>query len=520
MNRSQINEILLPAGALAVAFIAYILTSGKIADHDAFVMGEVAQRLAAGKLLYLEAWDNKPPLALLFYYPSQALAPGSYLAQQVFTFLWTAAQALATFILLRGEKLWIRGVIAILVLWAPLMRTDFAWGSSEDAVNGFTILLAVLGYRVFRDGNISLMQWLICGMAAVFALHARQPGVLFLALPLAALAASPQTRQAKLRALAGIAGGGIIAFAAVVGIMLLISDWTSYLSIMVKGPMHYSGAQQYLESKAAGGAAAGTQLATGSALPGFKAFLIEKLLVIRNVLLEHFTILGSDILFVFPVLAVVFNTGRRWRMIAALFLGTGLAAVLLPMKLFSHYHQQLIPVFAIGTLFLLRRLDEVSAPLAKSLAIGLLGILLLKVGLTAEALRYDNGEKAEMAQVIRLIEAESRPAERLFTVGRNSAYIYYRSHIPAVHKIHWDLFFGWLSRYLPVNIATVMDEITTSPPAWIVIDRNDHEKYLLRPDPAGEGDVRIGELLRRLDQKYHYEMIQQVGRWRVLRRVG
>ncbi len=527
MNRSKICETILLGSAFVVALIAYIVTSGKIADHDAFVMGEVAQRLVEGKSLYIEAWDNKPPLALLFYYPSQVFAPHSYLGQQAFTFLWTAAQSLAVFFLLRGEKSWIRVVIAVIVLWTPLSRTDFAWGSSEDAVNGFTILLAVLGYRVLRDGRIGSGLWLVCGMAAGFALHTRQPGILFLGFPITALVISPHPCYAKIRAFVLTAVGCAVAFSIVIGTMLLVSDWTSYLDIMFNKPMQYIGVKNNIMNSETSivvphpdvlGEHSGEALST---LSGFITILIDKIHVIRAVLLEHFSILGMNVLFVIPVLAIFVNSGWRRRLMAAMLLCIGLAVVLLPMKGFSHYHQQLIPVFAIGTLFLLRRLDEVSlqrhaAPLAKLLAVGLLVILLFKVTLTAETLRFDNGEQVEMNKVVRIIESESLEEDKLFAVGKNSAYIYYRSTMEPCHKFHWDKFFGWLSIYLPQNIETVMDSIAEKPPNWIVIDRDSHEKFMLRPNEAKEEQVRTGVLLRRLNDNHAYKSVHEIGRWLIL----
>ncbi len=520
MSLPKIGEYIFAGSAFAVALIAYVITSGKIADHDPFVMGEVAQRLAEGKSLYLEAWDNKPPLALLFYYPSQAVAPHSYLGQQVFTFCWTAASALAIFFLLRGEKSWIRVVIATIVLWTPLSRTDFAWGSSEDAANGFTILLAVLGYRVLRDGRIGSVLWFVCGMAAGFALHTRQSAVIFLGFPIAALLISPQLRYAKIRAFALIIFGCALAFAIVIGIMLVVSDWPSYLDIMVNKPMQYSGVKDIISTGQridVSGEYSGDGL---SLLPGFTTMLVEKLHVFRSVLLEHFQRLGMDILLVIPVLAIFLNSGRRWRMMALLLVCIGIAAVLLPMKLFSHYHQQLIPTFAIGTLFLLRRFDEVSPHLAKSLAVGLLGIMFFKVAITAEELRYDNGEQAEMGKVVQIIESESREEDRLFAVGKNSAYIYYLSTMEPCHKIHWEIFFGWLSAYLPMNVETVMDSIVAKPPNWIAIDRDALEKFVIHPNEAEEGVVRTGKLLRRLNEKNTYESAHEVGRWHILQRMN
>ncbi len=190
---------ILLVGSCLISMAAYYFTAGSITDHDPFVMAESAQRVARGNALYIDTWDNKPPLPLLYYLPSQIIAPGSYLVQQLFTFLWSAAaQALAAYWLLRGEKAWIRFIVVTFVIWAPLMRWEYVWGSSEYAVNGFTLLLAVLGYRILRDGQLSFGLWLFTGLCAGFAFHTRQPGVLFLALPIMALVlGSPVNRNTR-----------------------------------------------------------------------------------------------------------------------------------------------------------------------------------------------------------------------------------------------------------------------------------------------------------------------------------
>ena len=510
------SEFFLMGMAMLVAFAAYLLTAGKIADHDAFVMGETAQLLASGKALYIDAWDNKPPLTLLFYFPSQWLAPHSYLVQQLFTFLWTALQAMAVFWLLKGEKSWIRITIATLILWMPLTWTDFAWGSSEDVVNGFTIILTVIGYRIMRDGKIRPALWLIAGLALGAAFHARQPGIFFMGLPLAALFISPQPWNEKFQSLAMSAIGCMIAFAAIIGIMLLISDWSSYVDIMFNKPAQYGGIKPNMATAAAVEGIAAPAVNTPNVVMRFLQLLIDKSHVIRSVLIEHFSLLGMNLLLVVPLLAIFICQGR-WRIFALLAVGIGMASVLLPMKLFSHYHQQLIPVFAIAALLILRRIDSLSLPVARGLAIGLLSVILLKVVLTAETLRNDNGEMAEMNRIVEMIEEKSSAQDRLFAVGRNSAYIYYRSSLEFVHKIHWDKFFGWLSIYLPVNVETVMDEIIEKPPDWIIIDQESHDRIRFLSKNIPENDARIARLLQQLNSEYIYQEVYRSGRWIAVR---
>ena len=85
-----------PALALAgaVAYVALLTSAaGGIADHDVFVMARVARDVLDGKALYGQAWDNKAPLAILFYAVPAAIAPRSYAAVQLWLGLWRVGQA-------------------------------------------------------------------------------------------------------------------------------------------------------------------------------------------------------------------------------------------------------------------------------------------------------------------------------------------------------------------------------------------------------------------------------------------
>ena len=115
--------------------------------------------------------------------------------------------------------------------------------------------------------------------------------------------------------------------------------------------------------------------------------------------------------------------------------------------------------------------------------------------------------------MVRFVESESRPDDTLLAVGGNSAYIYFRSKVEPCHKLHWDVFFGWLAVALHLDIDTAMDAIVAKPPTWIAIDRASRARYLLHPDENREGIVPIGRLLLRLSDKYQYLPVYEKGRW-------
>lgn len=502
--------------ALVVALAAYVIGSGKIVDHDAFVMGDVAQRVAGGAALYSEAWDNKPPLALMFYFPAQWLAPGNYLVQQVFTFFWTAGFAIVAFFLLRGEKRWIRLTVTTIILWMPLTRGGFIWGGSEDVVNGFSIILALAGYRICRDGKISPGMWLVSGMAAIWAFHARQTGILFLGLPILALLSSPELRREKWRSASALAFGSGIAFLVMIALMLVVSDWQSYLDALFNRALKYGGVTTNIPAVENASVAAASP-PSGGFLSAFIERVLSQTHVIRNVLVFHFSALGSDLLLFIPLLAIFIGKNWQWRLFMAALLIISLLAVLLPMKQFSHYHQQLIPAFAVGTLLILRRLQDVSPAAVRWVALPLLLVIFLKLSVTTTALADDDGEQAAMNGVVQLIESESAKDATLFAAGHNSAYIYYRSKLSPIHKIHWEHFFGWLAIYLPVNVDTVMAEINAAPPDWVILDQSVAREYWQSPMGEFSKRNRLESLLGSLNASYDYQLRKHVDRWRIFR---
>ncbi len=476
-------KILLACSCL-ISMAAYYFTAGSITDHDPFVMAEIAQRVARGNALYIDAWDNKPPLSLLYYLPSQIIAPGSYLVQQLFAFLWSAAQALATYFLLRGEKVWIRVIVATLVVWAPLMRWEYVWGSSEDAVNGFTLILAVLGYRKLRDGQLSPRLWVLTGFCAGLAFHTRQPGVLFLALPLLALVLGTSENRNTKFTISAVGLGLSAAFILVIGIMLIISDLTSYVDIMFFAPFRYG----YM----------------GSWNPNSTPF-------------QHASHTGARLLLILPLLAILVAKGWRMKIFVIALTVVSIVVVAAPMRGLLHYEQQLIPVFIIGTLIILSKLElSRHQTFVRSLGVLLVIIVMVNMCKTVYGVHRDNGELAELNKIVHIIESESRPGETIFAVGRNAAYIHYRSGLEPAHKFYWDQFYRQLADFLAVDIDGAMAAMIANPPDWLPIHIDDQEKYLLSPEPGKEGRLKIGKLLRGITNQQRYIEFGRVGSWVIL----
>lgn len=477
--RSRVASAALPSAVL-LCIAGYLLSAGTLYDHDCLVMGEVARRVAEGQRLYAETWDNKPPLALLFYLPAQFVAPGSYLAQQVFCALWTLLQGGLTFRLLSGESRLVREGATCLVLLMPLSRLDFAWASSEDAVNLFTLTLTLLGYRMLRRGDfLGWEAWLVGG-ATVLGFHARQTGAVFALLPCLAVLLSPQPWRRKAQAAGAMLGGALVGAALVLALVFAVSDFAEYVQAVFVGPRRYGK----------------TDLGT-----------------LHWVIREQLTQARGQVYGVLFLFALLLAQDARQRMLVLVAAAAGVLCVLAPSKPFGHYQEQLIPALILMAVVCLKALEAQSAQVAQAFTAALVLFFAGNVLASAEELRKDEGVQDELNQVVSMLEAASpSPDERLLAMGENSAYFYFKSKLKPVHRFHWDLFFDAQS-FLSVPPDTVVEEILSAPPAWFVLHRQVLEQLRVSANAPNAAKLALG-----LEASGAYEEFGSTPNYRVLRR--
>ena len=467
------------AACSAVALLTYYFSGFTIVDHDPFVMGEVARRVVEGEALYREVWDNKPPLAILFYAPAQLLVPMSYVGQQLFGAVWTGAQGAIAFGLLRGHSTLVRSLAAALVLLLPLSRPDFIWASSEDAVNLFALALTLIAYRIARRGHWRTWELGLAGALAVLAFHCRQPGILF-AIPVGLfLLVGPDRAAEKARGIAAMAAGALVGAVLTLAIVLPVTDLSSYLHAMFVAPRHYVASQ---------GPAAGW-------------VVHEQLMMLR----------GQPYLLICPF-ALLVASGWRERLLIALVGVVSIAAVLAPLREFGHYQEQLIPLLVLCAVIATRALEALSRPIAQSYAATLMVFCVMNAGILARELRNDDGEMAELDTVVDVIESEHVKAPgTLLAIGRHSAYIYFRTRVAPVHKFHWDYFLG-ADGYLPEAPTSVMQAIAERPPTWLAVDALTLSASRQTPPPT-----RTAQLVQTLCKGQACEPVAHTQRWSVLR---
>jgi hypothetical protein len=471
--------ILMIAAAAAVAVITYWFSAFTIVDQDPFMMGEIARRVLDGEALYRDAWDTKPPLALLFYAPAQAVAPMSYLGQQLFGALWTALQAGLAFALLAGETVLVRAIAASLVLLLPLSRTDFVWASSEDAVNLFTLALTLIAYRIARRGAWHARELAAAGALAVFAFHCRQPGVLF-AIPVGALILlGPQRGQEKIHGLVALAGGAIAGLALVLAIVLSVTDFSSYVDAVFVVAERHVGAQ----------------------LEGATWVASEQVLLLR-----HHPYIPM------ALFALMLASGRRERLLMAGIGVVSILVVLAPLREYGHYQEQLIPLLVLSGVIAVRVLDGLSRRVAFAYGTALVVFFMLNATATAQLLRRDEGQIAQLESVVDVIEAENAKASgSVLALGRHSAYVYFRTRVAPVHKFHFQYFLDDLS-VLPQPPAEVVREILERPPTWLVVDAPTLARHRDAPPETPSGQLVHGLCGTRV-----CEEIARTANWHVFR---
>ncbi|HEX3220060.1 MAG TPA: hypothetical protein VHU77_08575 [Candidatus Limnocylindria bacterium] len=136
-------RIFLACVALAAALLAPGLLVGP--SLDAAVFAEVAERMRAGAMLYVDAWDHKPPGVYLLLVAARTLLPwfGPWLVSWIVSVLATAATATTLHAICRRLGLsalacWVAAVGALVVMGQYL--TALGGGLTEPFA---TLLLAV-----------------------------------------------------------------------------------------------------------------------------------------------------------------------------------------------------------------------------------------------------------------------------------------------------------------------------------------------------------------------------------------
>lgn len=474
--------LLAVALAGAAAYVALLVSAaGGFADHDVFVMARVARDVLDGKALYAQAWDNKAPLAILFYALPVAVAPGSYPALQAWLGVWLLAGAALAWHGLGRESGGARWIAAGALLLLPLQRAEWCWASSEHAANLFVVVALVVGWRVAVRGVARAPELAAAGAATALAFNVRQNQFLFGLVPVLAVVVARRARRAEaLRLLAAFCGGVAVAWALVLGLVWVATHgapW-GYVRAVFLAPASY-----------------------GRSWDEVALLLVP--------LHQDLTLTA-----VFAVALVALTGPRRW-FAAALGLLT-VAVMLLPMRGYPHYWVQAFPAAALlGAL----AVEALGLPRGRRAAVqgALLACLLAAAGALTIRDLASSGERARLdAVAARIRPVVASTGGTLLAAGEMSAYLYFATGAPTAHRIFWQHWmFRSLERVLPVPLDEVLRAYAEHPPSVIALDEDTAQRVVHAPAPDEEADV---PLLRSLLASGRYVEVSREGAWHVLRR--
>jgi hypothetical protein len=472
------------AAAGAAAYVGLLVSAaGGFADHDVFVMARVARDVLDGKALYAEAWDNKAPLAILFYAVPVSIAPGSYPAIQLWLGLWLVAQAAIVWFGLGRASGASRWIAVGLLLLLPLQRAEWCWPSSEHAGNLFVVVALVVAWRVAIRRVVRLPDLAAAGAAVALAFNVRQNQVLLGIVPvLAVLVAFRGRWRDAVRPLAAFAAGVALAWALVLGVVLVASHGAlgGYVRAVFLAPAAYGRSW------------------------GEAAWLVT---LLRNDL---------TVFLAFAVALVSLTGAHRW--LSAALTVTTVAVMLLPMRGHPHYWVQAFPAAALLGALAVDALGIVPGRVAALQGAIVAGLLTVSGLFTVSDLAA-SGERERLDAVgaeIRSALGPDSTGGTLFAAGRLSAYLYFSTSAPTAHPIFWqDWMFGSLRSVLPMPIEEVLRGYSEQPPSVIAIDEDTVQRVLHEPAPDEEADV---PLLRTLLASGQYAEVGRDNGWRILRR--
>jgi hypothetical protein len=435
----------------AVIFIAaaliYRAATSAILDGDPFLYGQVAKEMLAGKRLYTETWQDKPPLAFFIYAIPQWLGYRSYSALGFLQGIWIAAEGLIFFAAFRRELPAALACVAFCI-FSPMIAPDTLWPSTEHFSNPFIAALILIAYRIYRDKRFSIAQCVLLGVIMAIAFNIRQNAAVAGLLVIAAIAICPAPIQRKIAGASAMAISAAIVFGIVLLIVWRIGDLHGYFYTVFRYPMLY----------ARGNSSAGTL-----PIPSGQSALT---LVVILAILIYPAMRGPD------------------RAFLAMALVLGILICLMPKKPFLHYWANLLPFLTLGVGLSMQALASESirtrwAIFAAIFAAGL--------GQTAIQFHKLSGQPPYwvFAQVAETTDQIAPPGSTLLVVAPMAgASIDFASTLPAANT-YWVLFQltpPW-GDCLPVPPATIMDQYLQHPPDVIVIEK-DFMSILSKPDGA------------------------------------
>jgi hypothetical protein len=466
--------------AVATTFVAsvalvYYFTASYIFDADCYVYSVVARTVLDGGKLYIDVWDNKPPLTYSFYMVSEWLRPGSLPVLQTLLGVWLAVGALVFVRLAEPSTRTASWLTALFLAFFPASANHSVWASTENITNTFALMLLAIGLRVRKRGASTTLESLGVGALMTLSFHVRQNTVLFGLVPLYELV-TRGTREARWRALGHCIGGAMVAAIPIISFVALRSSLHEYLRVTFLDPRRFVAASGPWES----------------------AHLL-------------WWFLGTEL----SVVLCLFGPWAIHKGPRSLILGALAVSVVVCVSPNKPYHDYMVSLVPAAGLVMLVALDGEDLRQPQTPGI-LLAVFLLTAPNVARTARgwLSEDPTAPYDAIARYVDAQARPGDRLLVMGHYAfaPYVYYAAHVRPAHRIFADEYYeGHLARLIPEPLEAVFADYGANPPTILVVWPNE----LRAPREGSSNRARLFETLLGSGA---YSLIQSFGDAEVYRR--
>ena len=445
----------------------YRYTARQIYNPDPFLYAQAAKEVLSGKRLYLEAWQDKPPLGILAYAVPQLFAPRSYAGICFFFGCCLVAQCLLFWRMFRSHRGAVLSGMLFIALF-PITLGDFTWPSTEHFSNIVALGILLVGYTMFREQRFMPSLCATVGALVCLAFNVRQNTVVACLVPFMAILSGRQTLREKLVGL-GVAGtAGLIMWGLILILVVAIGDWKGYLYTVFQYPRAYA---------RLGNAHSALELAR---------FLFSMTSL-------------PMILALFLGIAL----GTRFRWFALSVMAAGVLGCLMPLRPFGHYWVSLFPYVALLIGVALAEGEHVPVQFGWACA-GMFAVLVFPRAARQLVECRNDAQQLAYREVAGAVDRIAPAGATLMVVGPlGSESIQFASRLPAANTFSTAFQLNPPPcTILPRPIEQIFDEYLQQPPTMIVIHRDQLAATTNSPPPTNPQ-----RLIKLLAVRYNYDPV-------------
>ncbi|MBI2823983.1 MAG: hypothetical protein HYX69_04740 [Planctomycetia bacterium] len=450
----------------------YEFTARQAVDGDPFIYAALAKDVLAGKRLYLDVWQDKPPLGILMYALPQLFVPRSYSAVMCFSAVLIATQAALFAYAFRRHKVAALGAAMFIAVF-PLTEYGYSWPSTEHFANLFVTGNVLIALSIYRRQSFTLAQCFAVGAFACAAFHIRQNIVLCGVIPGLAVLVTPVGWADKLKGIGAMVAGALVGWLLILGLVLRFCDWREYFWTVFVYPRAYA--------------------AIGS---------------MRDVIDLAIMLWRGSLPFVIVFFAGVAAASRQYRWLVVSALVVGLASCVLPMRAYIHYWGNCFPYVALLIGLGLERLERDNRPLAW-VSMAALAIAFIPTAGVRVQLAYKEPSNWKLERVAAAVDRAAPAGANLMVCGPMCCEsIQFASRLPAANKFSWVSQFQPLWRdILPESLDNIFADYVAHPPDVIAIEHNHLKNAMANFAPDAPDYLR---LMRALFDTHEYKIVDNL----------